>query len=326
MDDRTQQGQVVVALIEIVGELAFCAGQPSSRNPFCWMRNEKDLLRERLGALDSRIRTVFDATGRAFAVLLEIVRDARDCLDRFGSFAVDDWVDSGGLERLKQGEQWLLQFRQKLEREVWKKRTFTQWASEVLTDLPLMNPNPRTLNPQAVAILRLWVGLFVQHSGRDNLSAGELNAVMEVRQSLRPFVARAAQGIGFHDWGRLFAEDDQSRSGAWEEFAAAVENPRRPAEAQTADSSPVAIAAPQDRSAAFTAADSRQPVVEWSKPRSPQQWRLLLKNVGQPHSERGWPVRRRKAGNAITGEPKNCRITRELAAEWGLRLPEFEGD
>ena len=98
------------------------------------------------------------------------------------------------------------------------------------------------------------------------------------------------------------------------------------AESQTADSSPATIAAPQDRSAAFTAADSRQPVVEWSKPRSPQQWRLLLKNAGQPHSERGWPVRRHKAGNAITGEPKNCRITRELAAEWGLRLPEFEGD
>lgn len=98
------------------------------------------------------------------------------------------------------------------------------------------------------------------------------------------------------------------------------------AESQTADSSPATIAAPQHGPAAFTAADSRQPVVEWSKPRSPQQWRLLLKNAGQPHSERGWPVRRRKAGNAITGEPKNCRITRELAAEWGLRLPEFEGD
>jgi hypothetical protein len=38
------------------------------------------------------------------------------------------------------------------------------------------------------------------------------------------------------------------------------------AEAQTADSSPVAIAAPQDRSAAFTAADSRLPVVEYAKP------------------------------------------------------------
>jgi hypothetical protein len=188
--------------------------------------------------------------------------------------------------------------------------------------------NPRTLNPRQVANLRQWVGLFVQHSGRpdDDLSTAELNAVMELSRSLQPFVVRAAQAIGFGDWGRLFAEDYQSRSDAWEEFAAAVENPVRPAEVQTADSSPVAIAAPQDRSAAFTAAGRRQPVVEWSNPRSPQQWRLLLKNAGQPHSERGWPVRRRKAGNAITGEPKNCRITRELAAEWGLRLPEFEGD
>jgi hypothetical protein len=325
VDDRTQQGQAVAALIEIVGELAFCAGQPSSRNPFCWMRNEKDLLRERLGALDSRIRTVFDATGRAFAVLLEIVRDARDCLDRFGSFAVDDWVDSGGLERLKQSEQWLLQLRQELERDAREKRGFTRWASEVLADLPLMNP--RTLNPRQVANLRQWVGLFVQHSGRpdDDLSTAELNAVLELSRSLRPFVVRAAQAIGFGDWGRLFAADYQSRSDAWEEFAAAVENPRRPAEAQTADSSPATIAAPQDRSAAFTAADSRQPV-EWSKPRGPKEWQSLLKNAGQPCSERTWTNRRKEMGDSIRGERKNCRITRELAAEWGLRLPEFEGD
>jgi hypothetical protein len=150
-----------------------------------------------------------------------------------------------------------------------EKRGFTRWASEVLANLPLMNP--RTLNPRQVANLRQWVGLFVRHSGRpdDDLSTAELNAVMELSRSLRPFVVRAAQAIGFGDWGRLFAADYQSRSDAWEEFAAATENPRRPAEAQTADSSPVAIAAPQDRSAAFTAADSRQPVVAYAKPIDP---------------------------------------------------------
>jgi hypothetical protein len=127
------------------------------------------------------------------------------------------------------------------------------------------------LNPRQVANLRRWVGVLVQHSGRpdDDLSTAELNAVMELSRSLRPFVVRAAQAIGFGDWGRLFAADYQSRSDAWEEFAAATENPRRPAEAQTADSSPVAIAAPQDRSAAFTAADSRQPVVAYAKPIDP---------------------------------------------------------
>lgn len=141
-----------------------------------------------------------------------------------------------------------------------EERGFTRWASEVLANLPLMNP--RTMNPRQVANLRQWVGLFVQHSGRpdDDLSTAELNAVMELSRSLQPFVVRAAQAIGFGDWGRLFAADYQSRSGAWEEFSAAVENPRRPAEVQTAGSSPVAIAAPQDRSAAFTAADSRQVV------------------------------------------------------------------
>ena len=96
------------------------------------------------------------------------------------------------------------------------------------------------------------------------------------------------------------------------------------AEVQTADSSPATIAAPQDRSAAFTAADSRQ--MEWSKPRGPKEWQSLLRNAGQPCSERTWTNRRKEMGDSIRGERKNCRITRELAAEWGLCLPEFEGD
>ena len=96
------------------------------------------------------------------------------------------------------------------------------------------------------------------------------------------------------------------------------------AESQTADSSPATIAAPQDRSAAFTAADSRQ--MEWSKPRGPKEWQSLLRNAGQPCSERTWTNRRKEMGDSIRGERKNCRITRELAAEWGLCLPEFEGD
>jgi len=96
------------------------------------------------------------------------------------------------------------------------------------------------------------------------------------------------------------------------------------AESQTADSSPATIAAPQDRSAAFTAADSRQ--MEWSKPRGPKEWQSLLRNAGQPCSERPWTNRRKEMGDSIRGERKNCRITRERAAEWGLCLPEFEGD
>jgi hypothetical protein len=265
VDDRTQQGQTVAALLEVVGELAFWAIQPKVGNPIFWLlSNDKDALQERLWALGSRIRSVFDATDSASVELNAIVRDARDCLHR--GLRVDDWVDSGGLERLKRGEQWLLQLRQELERDAREKRGFTRWASEVLTDLPLMNP--RTLNPRQVAYLRQWVGVFVQHSGRpdDDLSTAELNAVMELQRSLRPFVFRAAQAIGFHDWCRLFAADYQSRSDAWEAFAATLENPRRPAEVQTADSSSMAIAAPQDQSAAFTAADSRQVSEKYAKP------------------------------------------------------------
>ena len=156
-----------------------------------------------------------------------------------------------------------------------EERGFAIWAAEVLTELARMNP--RRMNPQQVANLRLWVGMFVRHSGRpdDDLSTAEVNAVMELSRSLKRFVVRAAVAIGFHDWGRLFAADDESRSDAWEEFAATVENPRRPAEAQAADSSPATIAAPQDQSAAFTTADSRQPVVEYAKPidRVPDQFR-----------------------------------------------------
>jgi len=129
-------------------------------------------------------------------------------------------------------------------------------------------------------------------------------------------ITAVAQSLGWSisDIRTLF---EPTGSFAWQALRAA-------AEVQTAGSSPAAIAAPQHGPAAFTAADSRQ--VEWSKPRGPKEWQSLLRNAGQPCSERTWTNRRKEMGDSIRGKRKNCRITRELAAEWGLRLPEFEGD
>ena len=129
-----------------------------------------------------------------------------------------------------------------------EERGFAIWAAEVLTELARMNP--RRMNPQQVADLRRWVRPCVQYSYDDDLSTADVNVEMAVRRSLRSFVVRAAVAIGFHDWGRLFAADYQSRSDAWLEFAATVENPRRPAEVQTADPSHATIAAPQQGPAA----------------------------------------------------------------------------
>ena len=261
MGDNEERGATVAALVGYVRDLTFWVIQP---DPAPWTLERGATYRDSLNNLDARFRKQFDSGSEDLRELLGIIKDARDFVSildghpNLACSAVSEWKIASHkavFERLKNAEQRMI-------KRLQKKRSFSLWASEVLTDLSLMNP--RTLNPRQVANLRQWVGLFVRYSGRpdEDLSTAEMNAVAGLSHSLGPFVVRAAQAIGFGDWGRLFAADYQSRSDAWEEFAAAVENPRRPAEVQTAGSSPATIAAPQDRSAAFTAADSRQPVVD----------------------------------------------------------------
>lgn len=104
-----------------------------------------------------------------------------------------------------------------------EERRLALWATEVLSDLPRMNP--RTLNPRQALKLRGWVGRSVQHSGRldDDLPTAERNAAADLSRSLKPFVVQAAEAIGFFDWEPLFAVDYQARAAAWEEFQAYVE-------------------------------------------------------------------------------------------------------
>jgi hypothetical protein len=66
-----------------------------------------------------------------------------------------------------------------------------------------------------------------------------------------------------------------------------------------------------------------QTAPEWSKFRAPQEWRRLLGEAGISNSETTWRNHRKKYASQINGDTQNVRITRELANQWGLKLPEF---
>jgi hypothetical protein len=65
-------------------------------------------------------------------------------------------------------------------------------------------------------------------------------------------------------------------------------------------------------------------VSQWSQYRTPAEWRKLLAEAGFERSERWWPGWRKQQGARIEGHPKSCRMTRELAEEYKLKLDEFE--
>ena len=322
MGEFDERGATVAALVGYVRDLTFWVIQP---DPAPWTLERGATYRDSLNKLDARLRKQFDSESEDLRELLGIIKDARDFISildgqpNLACSAVSEWRIASHVavfERLKNAEQRMI-------KRLQKKRGLAIWAAEVLTELARMYP--RRMNPQQVANLRLWVGLCVQYSYRDDddLSTAEVNAVMATTRSLRSFVARAAVAIGFHDWGRLFAADYQSRSDAWEEFAATVENPRRPAEAQAANSSPATIAAPQQGPAAFTGTDSRQPV-EWSNIRSPQQWRDLRTEKDLPDGKTWWKDEKKRDPQAFTGTTRRVKITRAKAEEWELELPEFK--
>lgn len=72
------------------------------------------------------------------------------------------------------------------------------------------------------------------------------------------------------------------------------------------------------------AAEETAAAVSWSKYRSPQEWRQLIKKAGGPHSETTWTRRRKAFPKHFEGEGKNCRLSREMAERLNLDLPEFK--
>ena len=62
---------------------------------------------------------------------------------------------------------------------------------------------------------------------------------------------------------------------------------------------------------------------QWSAFRTPQEWRTLLGKAGKASSESTWRTYRNKYSHQMNGDKKSVRITRSLANQWGLKLPEF---
>jgi hypothetical protein len=62
---------------------------------------------------------------------------------------------------------------------------------------------------------------------------------------------------------------------------------------------------------------------QWSAYRTPTEWRALLGRAGRANSERKWSDLRKKNSDQMDGDTKSVRITRALADQWGLKLPEF---
>ena len=66
-----------------------------------------------------------------------------------------------------------------------------------------------------------------------------------------------------------------------------------------------------------------QTAPEWSKFRTPIEWRALLEQAGKANAERTWTDLRKKNSDQMEGDTRSVRITRSLANQWGLKLPEF---
>lgn len=62
---------------------------------------------------------------------------------------------------------------------------------------------------------------------------------------------------------------------------------------------------------------------QWSAYRTPAEWRVLLGKAGKANSERTWTDLRKNNSDQMEGDSKSVRITRALAHQWGLKLPEF---
>jgi hypothetical protein len=66
-----------------------------------------------------------------------------------------------------------------------------------------------------------------------------------------------------------------------------------------------------------------QTAPEWSDFRPPKVWRPLLVKAGKACSERKWSDLRKDNSDQMEGDKRSVRITRSLANQWGLKLPEF---
>ena len=163
----------------------------------------------------------------------------------------------------------------------------------------------------AVTRLQTWKTISEQ-----KLSDVELAALSEYGQFVEFEVDRAARKaqLSATESAQLYSADPALNHAAWALFQQTVLNNL---ESRTALSS-----VSQTRTETRTVQGDRTDFT-WSDFRTPTQWRHHLKQAGQANSESAWQAYRKQRAHDIDGSAKSCRISRTLAQEWGLLLPEF---
>lgn len=164
---------------------------------------------------------------------------------------------------------------------------------------------------QALTRLQTWMKVSKQE-----LSDVEHAAMSEYCQFIEFEVDRAARKAQLLaiESEQLYSADPALNSAAWARFQQTV--------LSHLESRIYGPSISQNHNDTDTVQGDRSDLT-WSDFRSPTQWRHHLKQAGQANSESAWQAYRRQRANDIDGSAKSCRISRTLAQEWGLLLPEF---
>lgn len=180
-----------------------------------------------------------------------------------------------------------------------------------------------------------WAGAYRENlEGLLRVALGRLQGERE-QQQLRDFGEACRRLISLVDCkGQSWAVMDSSRA-----VSAGVQSLRdlrsqldlvaAGVALKTAAAAPAAVepAAAANRAAAPgpVAAAAAAPAPEWSKPRSPEVWRRMRRELNLANSKSWWR-RTRKNNPAEFNDGGNCqevKISRSLIEQWRMQLPEF---
>lgn len=194
--------------------------------------------------------------------------------------------------------------------------TFIEELLQDCQSLKQINQKPLTVADvmrlqHALTRLQTWMTVSEQE-----LSEVERVALAEYCQFVEFELDRAARKAHLSDTEseQLYAADPALNNAAWARFQQTVLS-----HLESRTNLPSASQSHHETSAV----KGESNVLTWSDFRSPTQWRHHLKQAGQANSESAWRAHRKQRAHDIDGSAKSCRISRTLAQEWGLLLPEF---
>ena len=179
---------------------------------------------------------------------------------------------------------------------------------------------------------------YVRRDEEKSLPTSVLNSLMAVGRLCDSKIRAAAAACGYRpaEINELFSSNPLVRADAWKNLVALVDAfesglpqpawlpivvPKTEIASLPADVAERVVALNVAVAAGGASADQSPP--EWSNFRLPKDWRALLEKAGKSNSERTWSTLRNKHASQMNGDTKSVRITRALAVQWGLKLPEF---